>query len=73
MTEHDYDNGYRAGMHDMRVIAQARIEGLTKVLERLEHWFDTDDEILEDMGVGELEDHKRQHRYILATLKGTNK
>ena len=53
--------------------AEARIDELTKVLERLEHWFDTDDEILEEMGIAELEDHKRQHRYILATLKGTNK
>ena len=139
MTEHDYDNGYRAGMQKMRdkiagiiwhdraghntvdsvadaimelvqaridklekvgkvfidelikvqahideqVVwvqdlatdlnnAEARIEELTKVLERLEHWFGTDDEILEGMDIDELEDRKRQHWYILAALKGTD-
>ena len=31
MTEHDYDEGYRAGMQKMRDVAQARIDKLEKV------------------------------------------
>ena len=36
MTEHDYDNGYRAGMQKMRDLAQARIDELKTRTEELE-------------------------------------
>ena len=32
MTEHDYDEGYRAGMQKMRDLAQARIDTLEEAL-----------------------------------------
>tara|TARA_R110000737_G_scaffold103813_1_gene137016 strand:+ start:12 stop:311 length:300 start_codon:yes stop_codon:yes gene_type:complete len=40
MTEHDYDNGYRAGMHDMRGIAQARIDKLEQGLRDIKFYSD---------------------------------
>ena len=64
----DHRVAFNAGWYSQ----QARIEALTKALERLEYWFDTDDEILEDMDIDKLEDHKRQHQHILAALKGSD-
>ena len=65
----DHRVAFNAGWYSQ----QARIDELEGVLLRLEYWFDTDDEILEEMDIDELEDHKRQHGCILAALKGTNK
>lgn len=65
------DEARRAADAIMKLV-QARIDKLEEVLLRLEYWFDTDDEILEEMDIAELEDHKRQHRYILAALKGSD-
>ena len=36
MTEHDYDEGYRAGMQKMRDVAQARIDKLEAELSDVE-------------------------------------
>tara|TARA_R110002126_G_scaffold277785_1_gene423857 strand:- start:412 stop:588 length:177 start_codon:yes stop_codon:yes gene_type:complete len=35
MNEHDYDNGYRAGMQKMRDLAQARIDELQARIKEL--------------------------------------
>tara|TARA_R110000796_G_scaffold99096_1_gene206951 strand:+ start:184 stop:351 length:168 start_codon:yes stop_codon:yes gene_type:complete len=36
MTEHDYDEGYRAGMQKMRDVAQARIDTLEAELNNVD-------------------------------------
>lgn len=42
---------------------------LVEALERLDRWFDTDDEILAGMDSSTLADHKRQHTLIRQALK----
>lgn len=48
---------------------EARIEVLTKALKELDYWFDTDEEILADLGEEDREAHMRQHARIRAALK----
>ena len=44
------------------------INKLENVLHRLAYWFDTDQEILDNMPAIEREDHIRQHKAIIAAL-----
>ena len=46
MTEHDYDEGYRAGMQKMRDVAQARIDTLEEALGDMVDLFSADDMLL---------------------------
>ena len=45
-----------------------RINELERVLHKLAYWFDTDQEILDNMSGDEHADHTRQHKMILDTL-----
>ena len=45
-----------------------RINKLENVLHRLAYWFDTDQEILDNMTATEREDHIRQHKEIITAL-----
>lgn len=45
-----------------------RIEELENVLHRFAYWFDTDQEILDNMTAAERDDHIRQHKIILRAL-----
>tara|TARA_R110000782_G_scaffold124557_2_gene216018 strand:+ start:2696 stop:2962 length:267 start_codon:yes stop_codon:yes gene_type:complete len=88
MTEHDYDNGYRAGMQKMRDIAQPRIDeqvlwvqDLATELNNAEARIDKLEEALGDMvDLFSADDMllKGTHLHATlkqarATLKGTNK
>ena len=45
-----------------------RIEQLEAVLHKLAYWFDTDQEILDNMTAVERDDHIRMHKLALAAL-----
>jgi hypothetical protein len=45
-----------------------RINKLEHALHKLAYWFDTDQQILDDMTAAERDDHIRQHKLIIAAL-----
>lgn len=47
---------------------QKRIKELEDVLHKVAYWFDTDQEILDNMSENERADHIRMHKMILDAL-----
>lgn len=55
----------------MSPTAQAALDRINKLeytLHKLAYWFDTDQQILDDMTAAERDDHIRQHKLVIAAL-----
>tara|TARA_R110000803_G_scaffold15248_1_gene42373 strand:+ start:473 stop:694 length:222 start_codon:yes stop_codon:yes gene_type:complete len=73
MTEHDYDEGYRAGMQKMRDLAQARIDTLEEALGDVTDACGERKGIWKDLNWIDRRDLKEALGKAAAALKGTNK
>jgi hypothetical protein len=66
----------KKNLADMTVLSQSatpaaalcRINELEAVLHKLAYWFDTDQEVLDNMTAAERDDHIRQHKMIINAL-----
>jgi hypothetical protein len=61
-------NNMAASMPHTAQAALDRINKLEYALHKLAYWFDTDQQILDDMIEAERDDHIRQHKLIIAAL-----
>lgn len=50
------------------IVAIQRIKELEGVMHKIAYWFDTDQEILDNMTAAERDDHIRQHKMVLDAL-----
>jgi hypothetical protein len=66
----------KKNLADMTVLSQSatpaaalrRINELETVLHKLAYWFDTDQEVLDNMTAAERDDHIRQHKMVINAL-----